>query len=67
MAIRKKIIKVPGNNIYELMRSFNSSKSGVFNALAYRSDSERARNIRKAAIELYNGILTTKIVFRNEK
>lgn len=62
MVRRKKIIKIPQRNLEPMMRAFNASRCGVFNALAYRSDSERAQMIRKAAIELYGGIETTKII-----
>ena len=35
----------------------------VYAALAYRSDSELAKVLRKQAIDIYGGVETTKIVF----
>lgn len=59
---RKKIIKIPARSLTPLMNAFNASRASVFNALAFRSESERARMIRKAAVELYGGVETTKLV-----
>ena len=40
----------------------NVGKVTVYNALAYRSDSENAKLIRQKAISDYGGIETTKTI-----
>lgn len=46
-----------------MMASFGCGKVAVYNALAYRSDSEMAKTIRKQAVSLYGGVETSVIVF----
>ena len=59
----KKIIKCPKRSIEMMMASFGCGKVAVYNALAYRSDSEMAKTIRKQAVSLYGGVETSVIVF----
>ena len=59
---KKKIIKVPRKNIDLLAKTMNVGKVTVWNALAYRSDSENAQQIRRLAMSAYGGVETTKVV-----
>lgn len=63
MARKKKVIVMPRGAIKRMMKELGQGQTNIYNSLAYRSDSERAKMIRKAAIEFYGGIETTKIVF----
>ena len=60
---RKKIIKVPTENVRRIMKVMGVSEVSVYNALAYRSDSVSEQAIRKKAIDEYGGVITTKILF----
>ena len=62
MARKKEIIIVPRKNLEQLAKATSSSQTTVYNALAYRSDSEKAKEIRRLAIAAYAGIKTSKIV-----
>jgi hypothetical protein len=62
MARKKKIIQVPPGNVEKLMKVMRCSRSAVFNALAFRSDSESAKAIRSQALSAYGGIETFKYV-----
>lgn len=62
MARKKKIIQVPPENVEKLMKAMRCSRSAVFNALAFRSDSEMAKSIRSQALNAYGGIETFKYV-----
>ncbi len=62
MARRKEIIQIPKGHIDKLMEATGSSRSAVWNALAYRCDSEAAKNIRKMALESFGGVKTRKLV-----
>ncbi len=62
MAKRKEIIKVPRKNIDLLAKTLHVSPVSVWNALAFRSDSENAQQIRHLALSAYGGIKTHKIV-----
>ena len=62
MARKKKIIKVPRKNLDLLAKSMGVSLATVWGALAYRSDSENAQQIRRLAIQAYGGIETTKVI-----
>ena len=57
---KKKIIQIPPKNVEMLARMMNVGRVTVYNALAYRSDSENAKLIRQKAISEYGGIETTK-------
>lgn len=60
MAKRKKIIQIPPENVQKLQKAFNCSRVTVYNALAYRSESDKAKNIRMVALNSYGGIETFK-------
>lgn len=62
MAKRKKFIQIPPENVQKLQKSFNCSRVAVYNALAYRSESDRAKAIRDVAKTTYGGIETYKYV-----
>lgn len=62
MAIKKKIIKIPRKNVDLLAKAMNVAPVTVWNALAFRSDSENAQQIRRLAISTYGGVETTKII-----
>lgn len=59
---KKKIIQVPPENVMKLAKTMRVAKITVYNALAYRSESENAQLIRKLAMSDYGGIETTKII-----
>lgn len=59
---KKKIIQVPPKNIGLLADTMRVSKVAVWNALAFRSDSENAQLIRKKALSDYGGIETVKTI-----
>jgi hypothetical protein len=63
MAKRKKIIQIPQGKAEMLASDMGCSRTSVYNALAYRSESENAKEIRRKAVSLYGGILTTKVIF----
>lgn len=62
MARKKKIIKIPRKNVDLLAKAVGVARVTVWNALAFRSDSENAQQIRRLAISAYGGIETTKII-----
>lgn len=62
MVRRKKIIQIPRKNVGMLAKAMLTSETSVYNALAYRSDSENAKMIRQKAITEYGGIETTKTI-----
>lgn len=62
MARKKKIIQVPRKNIDSLAKAVGVKNVTVWNALAFRSDSENAKQIRRLAISSYGGIETYKMV-----
>ena len=64
MKKREKIIQLPVGNVQKMMKAFNASKVGIYNALAYRSNSERAQAIRDSAIRHYGGVQTTRLILR---
>lgn len=63
MAFKKKVITVPRGAVDGIRRSLNVDRATVYNALAYRSNSETAQQIRRLATSTYGGIETTKVVF----
>lgn len=65
MPRKKKIIQVPPKNVELLAKAMNVGKVTVWNALAYRSDSDNAQQIRRLAISSYGGIETTKTIMRD--
>ena len=62
MARKKQIIQVPRENVEKLAKSMQVSKVAVWNALAYRSDSDNAKRIRQLALSDYGGMKTFKFV-----
>lgn len=62
MARKKKIIQIPPKNVELLAKAVGVAKITVWNALAFRSDSENAQQIRRLALSTYGGVETTKIV-----
>lgn len=62
MPRRKKIIQVPPKNVELLAKAMNVGKVTVWNALAYRSDSDNAQQIRRLALSAYGGIETVKTI-----
>ena len=59
---KKKIIQVPPENVMKIAKAMRVAKITVYNALAYRSESENAQLIRKLAMSDYGGVETTKLV-----
>lgn len=62
MARKKKIIQVPRKNVDLLAEALNVGTVTVWNALAFRSDSDNAQQIRRLALSSYGGIETYKLV-----
>lgn len=62
MARKKEIIQVPPKNIELLAKTVGVKKVTVWNALAFRSDSENARHIRRLALSDYGGVKTSKMI-----
>lgn len=65
MPRKKKIIQVPPRNVELLAKAMNVGKVTVWNALAYRSDSDNAQQIRRLALSTYGGLETTKTIMRD--
>ena len=62
MARKKKIIQIPRKNVGLLAKATLSSETTVYNALAFRSDSQNAQKIRRLALSAYGGVEATKLV-----
>lgn len=62
MARKKKIIQVPTENVEKLAKLMRCTRSAVYNALAFRSDSDSAKAIRFQALHSYGGIETYKYI-----
>ena len=62
MVRKKKIIQVSRRNVDLLAKEVHVAPVTVWNALAYRSDSENAQQIRRLAMSAYGGVETTKVV-----
>ena len=62
MARKKKIIQVSRKNVDALAKAVGVKNTTVWNALAFRSDSENAQQIRRLALSSYGGIETYKMV-----
>lgn len=62
MARKKKIIQIPPKNVELLAKTMNVGKVTVWNALAFRSDSDNAKQIRKLAMSTYGGVEAVKYV-----
>ncbi len=59
--IKTKKIKVPTARLNELAVAFGCTTTKVYNALAFRSNSESAEQIRQSALKDYNGLLVTEV------
>ena len=57
------VIKVPLENIPRLMQETGAGKTTIYNALAYRSNTEQASKIRRLAVRDYNGVITKRTIF----
>lgn len=62
MTRKKKIIQIPRKNVDLLAKEMKVAPVTVWNALAFRSDSDNAQQIRRLALSVYGGIETYKIV-----
>ncbi len=62
MARKKKIIQVPPKNVALLAQRVGCAKITVYNALAYRTESETAQQIRRLALSDYGGIEACKLI-----
>ncbi len=62
MPRRKKIIQVPRKNVDAMAKAMGCKNVTVWNALAFRSDSETAQQIRRLALSTYGGIETVKYI-----
>lgn len=50
--------------IHKLMDAFGCNKTTVYNALAFRTNSDMAKSIRKTAVDRFSGVKTkqTRII-----
>ena len=62
MVRRKKIIQISRKNVDLLAKEMNCAPVTIWNALAFRSDSENAKQIRRLAMSAYGGIETVKTI-----
>lgn len=62
--IKKKRIIVPLDKISILMARFDCKRAAVYNALGYRSQSDMAKNIRKMALNEFDGRNITESTFK---
>lgn len=60
---RKKVIMVPKGNVQKLAKAHGCSGAAVYDALAFKTETDRAKAIRSEAVKYYGGIQTTKIYF----
>jgi len=56
-------ISVSDENLLALSQRYKASRCAVYNALAYRSNSDKAKKIRSTAISELNGRISTIQVF----
>jgi hypothetical protein len=59
---KKKIIQVPPENVIKIAKAMRCAKVTVYNALAWRSDSENAKLIRRLALNEYGGMEVNKFI-----
>lgn len=62
-AKKKKIIQVSPENRKKLIALHGCTQATVYNALAYKTDSELAVAIRKDALERFGGIKNDRVIF----
>lgn len=59
---KKQIIQVPPGNVERLCKAMRCKRTAVYDALAFKTNSELANLIRQNAIASYGGVKTTKLV-----
>lgn len=62
-AKKRKIIRVSPENRKKLIAYFGCTEATVYNALAYKTFSNAAASIRNAALNIFGGVETDKVVF----
>lgn len=62
MIQRKKIIQVPPGSVEKMCKAFRCRRTAVYDALAFKTNSELANIIRKNALSTYGGVQTTKLI-----
>lgn len=63
MAAKRTIITLTKANFEALRKSQNVSRSSVYNALNYSTNSETAQLIRRLALSTYGGVKATKVIW----
>ena len=61
-AKRKPIIQVPYGNVDKICKAVRCRRTAVYDALAFKTNSELANLIRQTAISTYGGVKTTKLI-----
>ena len=61
-AKRKPIIQVPHGNVDKICKAVRCRRTAVYDALAFKTNSELANLIRNTAISTYGGVKTTKLI-----
>ena len=62
MIQRKKIIQVPPGSVEKMCKAFRCRRTAVYDALAFKTNSELANIIRQNALTTYGGVQTTKLI-----
>lgn len=62
MVQRKKIIQVPPGSVEKMCKAFRCRRTAVYDALAFKTNSELANIIRQNALSTYGGVQTTKLI-----
>ena len=62
---KKKVIQVPPGAVQLIMRAHRCSKTAVYDALSWKTNSEFASRIRQDALADYGGVEVTKVYFNN--
>lgn len=60
---KKKVIQVPPGAVQLIMRAHRCSKTAVYDALSWKTNSEFASKIRQDALAEYGGVEVTKVYF----
>lgn len=64
MQVKKiKIIKVPPKVSKKLAERYGCRKETIYNALSFRSQSKQSEDIRQAALKVFGGVETDKVLF----
>ena len=61
--IKRTIIAVPRGSVEAICKAKNVRKSTVYGALNFANNSETAQEIRRLAIEEFNGFETKKAIY----